>query len=65
MAQILLQFDLRLPLDVKERYPNFCKSPVYSPIVIQKANYEPKCTDAGSLAGPNFEGRVELKRIQK
>lgn len=26
MAQILLQFDLRLPVDVKERYPNFCKS---------------------------------------
>lgn len=26
MAQILQQYDLRYPLDVKERYPNFCKS---------------------------------------
>lgn len=33
MAQILLQFDLRLPLDVKERYPNFCKLFANSPPV--------------------------------
>lgn len=44
MAQLLLQFDLRFPPDVKERYPNFY---------------------AGSLAGPNFSGLVELRRIRK